>query len=100
MSVPVQFLRLAQAEYHDAIDWYERQRTGRGAAFAGAVQRALAEIGASPNLFPVVEDDVRAAPVSGYPYVVYFRIQGAAVSVVAVFHGSRNPDEWRRRVGL
>jgi hypothetical protein len=32
-----------------------------------------------------------------FPYVVYYRIAGDVVEVIAVQHGSRSPRGWRSR---
>ncbi|MBM3981042.1 MAG: hypothetical protein FJ304_12290 [Planctomycetes bacterium] len=40
---------------------------------------------------------MREAGVSGYPYAVYYRIAPAEVTVLAVFHTSRDPNESQSR---
>jgi mRNA-degrading endonuclease RelE of RelBE toxin-antitoxin system len=34
-----------------------------------------------------------------FPYVVVYRIDDEQITVVAVYHTSRNPRGWRRRGG-
>ncbi len=89
--------RLAQAEFGDAADWYEAQRAGRGAAFTAAVRKVLEEIGARPEAHPVVHEDVREALVPRFPYAIDYRQEPRHISVLAVFHTSRDPAEWQRR---
>jgi toxin ParE1/3/4 len=98
VSTPVALRRLAQAEFDDAVDWYEARRAGRGVAFTAAVRQVLTAIAAQPETYPEVHDDVREAFVSGFPYAVYYRIDATQVTVVAVFHTSRDPAEWQKRV--
>jgi toxin ParE1/3/4 len=97
MSVPVIFRRLAQAEFYDAADWYEARRAGSGAAFTRAVRQVLTAIGSKPEAYPEVHADVREVPIPGYPYAVYYRPESGQVTVLAVFHSSRDPAEWHRR---
>lgn len=97
MSTPLIFRRLAQAEFDDAADWYEGKRTGRGMAFASAVRRTLNAISANPVAFPEASVGVREAVVSGYPYSVFYRIDPGQITVLAVFHHSRDPAAWRSR---
>lgn len=97
MSVPVVLRRLAQAEFADAADWYEARRTGRGAAFTAAVRQVLSAIGSQPEAHPQVHGEVREALVPGYPYAVYYRPESGQVTVLAIFHTSRDPAEWHRR---
>jgi toxin ParE1/3/4 len=98
MSLPVIIRRLAQAEFDDAADWYEQRRIGRGAAFTAAVRQVLTSIATAPDTYPEVHYDVREAPVSGFPYAVYYRADPAQVTVLAVFHTSRDPAEWQKRI--
>ena len=97
MSTPVILRRLAQAEFDDAADWYERRRTDRGAAFTAAVRQAMAGIAATPNAHPEVYGGVRETAVPGFPYAVYYRIEPGRVTVLAVFHTSRDPGVWQSR---
>ncbi len=97
MSLPVVLRRLAQAEFDDAADWYEARRPGRGDQFTDAVRDVLADIGNRPDAHPEVYNDVREALVPGFTYAVYYRIEASRVSVLAVFHTSRDPAEWQKR---
>lgn len=42
--------------------------------------------------------DVRQKLIQRFPYVVAFLVEQETVSVVAVFHGSRDPGAWRMRL--
>lgn len=97
MSTPVILRRLAQAEFDDAADWYEQRRAGRGAAFTAAVRQVQAGISAAPDAHPEVYRDVREAAVPGYPYAIYYWIEPGQVTVLAVFHTSRDPTVWQSR---
>jgi toxin ParE1/3/4 len=97
MSLSVRFRAIAQAEFEDAVVWYAQARTGQGDAFAAAVQAVLDEIARSPDRYPIADGDVREAPVSGYPYCVYYRVRSGRIVVIAVYHQSRDPSGWRGR---
>ena len=99
MTLPLILRRLAQAEFDDAGDWYERRQAGRGATFTAAVRRVLSRIAATPDAFPEVYPDVREATVTGYPYALYFVVSPDRINVVAVFYTSRDPSAWQGRVG-
>ena len=98
MSLPIVFRRAARAEFDDAADWYEQRRTGRGTAFATAVQKVLDRIAAQPQFYPVALDDVREAMVSGFPYCVYYREELGQILVLAVIHMARDPSIWQGRI--
>jgi plasmid stabilization system protein ParE len=97
MNLPVILRRMARAEFDDAGDWYEGQSPGQGAAFTAAVRKVLTALGSRPEAHPEVYGDVREALVARYPYAVYYRPGPDQVTVLAVFHTSRDPAEWQRR---
>jgi plasmid stabilization system protein ParE len=33
-----------------------------------------------------------------FPYVVYYKVVEDEIVVIAVLHGSRDPEEWQRRI--
>jgi len=42
---------------------------------------------------------VRRALLRRFPYAVLFRIDQNAITVLACFHASRDPQQWQRRIG-
>lgn len=97
MTRSVSLRRAARAEYDEAGDWYERRRTGLGAAFTAAVQRVFDRIAANPRMHGAVLRDIRKAVVKGFPYCVYYRERPSGVVVLSVFHTSRDPKIWQAR---
>ena len=97
MSQPVILRQFARAEFDDAADWYEGRRIGQGAAFTAAIRQVLLDIGARPAAHPEVYEDGREALVARYPYAIYYRPEPGQVTVLAVFHTSRDPSEWQGR---
>jgi toxin ParE1/3/4 len=98
VSLPVVLTPEARQEYDNAFDYYEAQRAGLGTTFAGRIQDVLARIGKSPKMHGVVLGDIRKAVVTKFPYCVYYRELADRVEVIAVFHTSRDPADWQRRV--
>ncbi|MFO0843139.1 MAG: type II toxin-antitoxin system RelE/ParE family toxin [Gemmataceae bacterium] len=97
MSLAIIFLDEARAEFDEAYDWYEGQRTGLGEAFADAVQPVLDRISAMPKMLAAVFGDVRKAVVQRFPYCVYYREEATCIRVLSVFHTSRDPSIWQSR---
>lgn len=93
------FLPEAREEFDAAVDWYEERRTGLGARFTLAVNAVLDRVARNPRSHAVVLDDARKAVVRSFPYCIYYREEGENVVVISVFHTSRDPAEWQRRVG-
>ncbi len=97
MSLPIKLRRAAQIEYDDAADWYESRRRGLGLRFVAAVRQVLEAVSAQPDGHPEVLPGVREAPVSRWPYCIYYQVHSDHVMVLAVFHTSRDPSVWQSR---
>lgn len=97
MSLPLVFRAAARAEFVDATAWHGNQAAGLGADFASEVQKVLDTIARQPQRYPIVSGDVREAPVSRFPYCVYYRVKAARIVVISVFHTSRDPAIWQSR---
>lgn len=88
MNRPLLLRAAAQREFGEAAVWYEKQRPGLGKDFVDRVQRVLDKIADQPEHYPLVTNTVREAPVSGFPYAVYYRVRPQQVVIIAVFHCS------------
>jgi toxin ParE1/3/4 len=97
VSLPVILLPEAQAEFDEAVDWYEQQ-AGIGAQFIARVQEVFTRISANPAIHQIVYKDVRRAVVRRFPYSVIYREEPGRVVVISVFHGRRDPSVWQGRV--
>lgn len=98
MRLPVVLSPEAEKEYDEAVDWFENQRAGLGLDFANAIHAVLARLGANPRMHTVVYRDARKAVVRKFRYVVIYRVEPTRVSVVSVFHTSRDPKDWQSRI--
>jgi plasmid stabilization system protein ParE len=87
----------AETDLANARDWYERQRTGLGAAFLLCVEEVLERIARTPEMYRVGYHDIRRALTRRFPYAVYYRIVDNAVVVLGVLHTRRDPREWQSR---
>jgi toxin ParE1/3/4 len=98
MSLPLVVRPTAQAEFEAAAAWYEERRPGLGDAFVTEVRRVLDTIADHPKRYPIADGDVREAPVSHFPYCVFYRVKPDRIVVIAVFHTSRDPSVWKGRM--
>lgn len=98
MILPVTFHRAARAEFIEAAAWYETQRLELGAEFIAEIERCVALAADQPQLYAVIHNGIRRITAERFPYSVYFRMETRRIVVLAVFHGSRNPIIWQRRL--
>jgi plasmid stabilization system protein ParE len=98
VTLPVGLRAEAEAEFDEAFDWYDVRQAGLGLAFAAEVDRVFDRIAANPLIHRVVFADIRKAVVRRFPYCVFYRPYPDRVEVIAVFHTSRDPRIWQKRV--
>ena len=91
MTVPIVLRPEAQNDLLEARDWYERQRDRLGDDFVGAFDEFLARIQTAPEMHPIALRSVRRGKLRRFPYVVYYRVLGDRIEIIAVLHGGRNP---------
>ncbi len=96
---PVILTPMARQELMNARDWYEREVPGLGRNFRVAVESVVERIATNPGQFPVVYKNIRRALLRRYPYALLFIVEADdSLTVIACFHGSRDPVRWRTRM--
>ena len=98
MSPPVIIRPVAEEDIQTIHDALEQVQTGLGRRFVGRLREVLQRVESTPGLYGVVWQDVRAARVKQFRYVVYYVAFGDRVEVIAVLHGARDPSEWQSRL--
>lgn len=88
----------AEADLADAWSWYEQQREGLGSEFIQTVQEAFERIQRMPEAAPIVFGGVRRLALGRFPYGVFYATTSEHISVIAVYHASRDPRGWQRRL--
>ena len=89
----------AERDLVEAASWYEDERRGLGERFLREVRLSLGIIGELPRAYAILRRTkrLRRCRVVGFPYSIYFWIEGGMVVVVAVLHGARHPRTSRSR---
>jgi len=97
VSLPVILRHEAEVDVQEARDQLEAVRVGLGTQVLARVREVLARIEKMPELHGKVWQDVRAARLKQFRYIVYFIVLADRVEVLAVFHGARDPSSWQSR---
>ena len=97
MSLPVILRHEAEVDVQEARDQLEAVRVGLGTQVLARVREVLARIEKMPELHGEVWQDVRAARLKQFRYIVYFIVLADRVEVLAVLHGARDPSSWQSR---
>jgi len=91
------FTPAAIAELIEAQDWYEGESPGLGPRFRQAVDVLVERMSANPRQFPVVFRNVRRALLRRFPYALFLVVENETLFVIACFHASRDPLQWRKQ---
>ncbi len=97
MSLPVILRPEAEVDIQGTYDELEQAHAGLGRRFAAQVRRVLERIESMPEMYGVVWQDVRAARLKKFRYVLYYVVFADRVEVLAVMHGSRDSSAWQAR---
>ena len=63
----------------------------------GRVEEVFARLQRMPESYEEVFQDLRLARVRRFPYIVVYRVDDDQLTVVAVYHTSRDPRGWQGR---
>jgi plasmid stabilization system protein ParE len=88
----------AELDIQEAFEWYEAQSRGLGSEFVRSVDACLSAIGRNPLAYPLVRKQARRALLRRFPYGILYVFEQNTISVVACFHGKRNPKQWLDRI--
>lgn len=98
MANRIRFLREAQTDLDKIARWYQDQRQGLGIEFLKSVEESLAFAEENPDIFQEVAPSVRRCLTNRFPYAIYYRKESDRIIVLGIFHSSRSPRGWRRRI--
>ena len=87
----------AQIEVSEARLWYRKASRTQSKAFSVELRRIRRLLGRYPEAGAVAGRGHRRFVMDGFPYVIFYRIDGPEVAIVAVAHTSRRPGYWLNR---
>jgi toxin ParE1/3/4 len=91
------FVDGALQEFIAAGLYYNRQAPGLGDAFVDEVEAGIQAILNGPEIWRVVEKDVRRFLIRRFPYGIYYTIESGLIVIWAVKHLHRDEDYWQSR---
>lgn len=95
---PIEISPDAAQDSDDAYSWYERKEPGLGMRFLSSVNATLRSIQRTSAGYPIVYENYRKAVLRGFPYVIFYKDDDERISIIAIFHTSRNPESWQDRL--
>jgi plasmid stabilization system protein ParE len=100
MSFAVKKPRIIEEDELAAALWYDDQQPGLGDAFLDDVELVVSDLAENALLYSIRFADVRCARLPRFrKYGVFYVIRGSEVWLLAIFHGSRDPQWLWDRTG-
>jgi plasmid stabilization system protein ParE len=95
---PIVFHPKAVAEVTEAVTFYEGRSPGLGQSLLEEVERALEQVAAAPEAYPLIEKRTRRMPLWRFPYSLIYAVYPDRVRIVAFAHQKRRPSYWQGRL--
>lgn len=89
----------AFADIRDAVEFYATDSVRAAERLKVAIKNSLASIVSDAGRFPIVEGEVQRCRVKGFPFDLYFTQMTGYARIHALLHHSRDPEQWKSRVG-
>jgi len=99
--VTYSFLPDAEAEYLEAVQFFEDQCVGLGAALINVIEHIVSLAVTRPNAWKLVHSSgIRRIGLARFPYAVFYRVMpNEQVQITAFAHHRRRPGYWLKRTG-
>ena len=88
----------AELELYEAALRYESEVPELGQRFGDEVERVIQLLFDHPELGSRVDDNLRHFVLRKFPFSVVYAVSSQIIHIVAIAHGSREPEYWRPRV--
>ena len=93
-------LSCAEAEFAEAVGYYNGQQPGLGYEFAVEVKRTFERIGRHPTAWPVFSSRYRRCLTERFPFGVLYQVRADAILVGGIMHLKQDPQRWQDRAGV
>ena len=94
----IDFLDPADAEFVDAIAYYNLQSEGLGYEFAAEVKRSISRISQYPEAWAPLSRRTRRCRTNRFPYGLIYQIRDEIILIVAVQNLHKDPESWKSRL--
>lgn len=96
----VHFTKKALFDIEAIVLWYENQRLGLSYDFELCLESGVEEVLRNPEAFQKRYKQVKIRFISRFPYGIHYVFIENEITVIGVFHTSRSPKNWSKRLNL
>lgn len=97
MAYTLTIAKAAEDDIRQAFLWYEEQKEDLGRTFQKHVFKAVNSIRDNPLKVQIRYSETRVFFLKKFPFGIHFNVFGNEILIVAVFHTSIDPGNWRNR---
>ena len=98
MSLRVEFLSGADADFQEVFNRFEDYREGFGVEFMMVIDAYLARIAAFPEIAPIYFEDIRRQVMQKFPYGIFYQPQPTRILVTAILDLRQDERQILRRL--
>lgn len=89
---------IAEIELRQAVDFYNKERSGLGFEFLARIKESAEKIVDFPNAWKKISKNSRVCNLRGYPYSLIYHKMKEEILIIAVMHNSKDPESWENRI--
>ncbi len=94
----IDFSSEAEADFDNSYKYYAIESQKVADNFYKQINRSLITISANPQGFQRVFKNIRKYVIKKFPFIIYYRTENTTIQIIAIFHTSRNPEIWQKRI--
>ena len=88
----------AKKDIKESVKYYEERKEGLGGEFIDEVNLKIQEIVEKPEKYAIYYKEVRKASLKRFPFNIIYAIKDAFISIIGVWHKSRDPNQLEKRI--
>lgn len=96
----IHFIKEALFDIESIVLWYEEQRIGLSYDFELCLEVGIDEVLRNPEAFQKRYKNIKIKFISRFPYGIHYVFIENEITVIGVFHTSRSPKNWSKRLHL
>ncbi|MEC4004151.1 type II toxin-antitoxin system RelE/ParE family toxin [Flavobacterium sp. SUN052] len=96
----IEFTKESLLDIEEIVLWYEDQRIGLSFDFELCLEAGVEEIIRNPKAFQKKYKNVKVLFIHRFPYGIHYLESKNNITVIGVFHTSRSPKNWSKRINL
>lgn len=96
----IYFTNEALFDIEAVVLWYEEQRIGLSYDFELCLEAGIEEVLRNPEAFQKRYKQVKIKFILRFPYGIHYIFIENEITVIGVFHTSRSPKNWSKRLHL